>query len=303
MSNRARACTHCSKIIAACATYYYHFDGLGSLVALTNADGNTVQTYGYSVYGRVGALDASHPNRLMFTGREFDKETGLYYYRARYYKPEIGRFLQVDPVRYAGGMNLYRYCRNNPWNSIDPFGKTEVSESASIEWVETVTFDVSPGDSPLPNGAGEVTRTLTLWAWVQIKGTTHDGVTLGVPPNVHVTSTSGTVWPWVFDPCVSAPSYWTKSVGDGNNVRTIQCAETRATFTWSNSISFSLGWGQWGGWIQGPIIYTYTKYVQSTVRLWICADGSHGQQVHHEDPNSTFGSSGGSNWTPYPAGG
>ncbi len=103
-------------------TYYYHFDGLGSVVALTNASGNTVQTYDYSVYGQVGALDGSHPNRLMFTGREFDKETGLYYYRARYYKPEIGRFLQADEVGYEAGMNLYRYCSNNPWNSIDPYG-------------------------------------------------------------------------------------------------------------------------------------------------------------------------------------
>jgi RHS repeat-associated protein len=74
------------------------------------------------VYGQVGASDASHPNRFMFTGREFDKETGLYYYRARYYKPEIGRFLQADEVGYEAGMNLYCYCSNNPWNSIDPYG-------------------------------------------------------------------------------------------------------------------------------------------------------------------------------------
>ena len=103
-------------------TYYYHFDALGSVVALTNSSGNTVEVYDYSVYGQVGASDASHPNRFMFTGREFDKETGLYYYRARYYKPEIGRFLQVDPMGYEAGMNLYRYCRNNPWNMSDPLG-------------------------------------------------------------------------------------------------------------------------------------------------------------------------------------
>ncbi len=107
-------------------TYYYHFDGSGNVVALTNADANTVQVYDYSVYGQVGATDASHPNRLMFTAREFDKETGLYYYRARYYKPEIGRFLQTDPVGYQAGMNLYWYCKNNPWNSADPLGRETV---------------------------------------------------------------------------------------------------------------------------------------------------------------------------------
>jgi uncharacterized protein RhaS with RHS repeats len=60
-------------------TYYYHFDGLGSVVALTDSSRNTVQVYDYDVYGRVSALDENHPNRFLFTGREYDKETGLYY--------------------------------------------------------------------------------------------------------------------------------------------------------------------------------------------------------------------------------
>jgi len=58
----------------------------------------------------------------MFTGREFDKDTGLYYYRARYYNPEIGRFLQTDPIGYGDGMNMYRYCGNNPISFLDPWG-------------------------------------------------------------------------------------------------------------------------------------------------------------------------------------
>ena len=107
-------------------TYYYHFDGLGSVVALTSGNagsmGNTVEVYEYDVYGRVGALDADHPNRFMFTGREFDKETGLYYYRARYYNPQIGRFLQTDPIGYGDGTNWYAYCANNGVNATDPFG-------------------------------------------------------------------------------------------------------------------------------------------------------------------------------------
>ncbi|MCL5281599.1 MAG: hypothetical protein M1376_17005, partial [Planctomycetes bacterium] len=111
-------------------TYYYHFDGLGSVVGLTNASGNTVEVYEYDVYGRVGATDANHPNRIMFTGREYDKETGLYYYRARYYNPQIGRFLQTDPVGYGAGMNLYRYCANNPLNLTDPSG---------LEWISSAS--------------------------------------------------------------------------------------------------------------------------------------------------------------------
>jgi len=78
--------------------------------------------YEYDVYGQVAASDPNHPNRFMFTGREFDKETGLYYYRARYYNASIGRFLQTDPIGYQGGVNLYSYCLNNPLGMTDASG-------------------------------------------------------------------------------------------------------------------------------------------------------------------------------------
>ncbi len=58
----------------------------------------------------------------MFTGRRFDLETGLYYYRARYYNPQIGRFLQTDPIGYSNGINWYKYCLNNPVRYIDITG-------------------------------------------------------------------------------------------------------------------------------------------------------------------------------------
>jgi len=71
----------------------------------------------------VAASDPNHPNPYLFTGRRFDRETGLYYYRARYYNPYIGRFLQTDPVGYADGINWYLYCSNNPVNFVDASGK------------------------------------------------------------------------------------------------------------------------------------------------------------------------------------
>ena len=79
--------------------YYYHYDGLGSVVALSDKDGDTVEKYEYDAYGKVNILDAgdsvlsesSVANPYFFTGRRFDLETGLYYYRARYYSPALGR--------------------------------------------------------------------------------------------------------------------------------------------------------------------------------------------------------------------
>ena len=79
------------------AIYYYHFDGLGSVVAITNVNANVVESYSYDVFGQPSTT-SSIDNPYMFTGRRFDSETGLYYYRARCYDPDIGRFLQTNSI-------------------------------------------------------------------------------------------------------------------------------------------------------------------------------------------------------------
>jgi RHS repeat-associated protein len=104
--------------------YYYHADGLGSIVALTDAAGNSVQAYEYDSFGNLKDQKNRVKQPYTYTGREWDKETGLYYYRARYYDPMEGRFISKDPSGFAGGdANLYGYVKQNSINMVDPTGK------------------------------------------------------------------------------------------------------------------------------------------------------------------------------------
>ena len=136
-------------------TYYYHTNALGSIVAMSDSAGNIVEHYRYDAYGKpetfvgpgvdgtwftaddVTAAYSGVGNPYLFTGRRLDEETGLYYYRARYYSAERGRFLQRDPLGYVDGMNLYEYVRGNSINFNDPLGLKKKCcgvKSFSVKW-------------------------------------------------------------------------------------------------------------------------------------------------------------------------
>lgn len=106
--------------------FFYRTDALGSVTELTDASGKVAQSYVYDAFGQLVRQVGSRPNPYTYTGREFDAESDLYYYRARYYDPRIGRFNQEDPFRgvltQPSTLNLYAYVGNNPINRQDPFG-------------------------------------------------------------------------------------------------------------------------------------------------------------------------------------
>jgi RHS repeat-associated protein len=101
---------------------YFHQDGLNSVVAVTNNLGTTDATQRFDAWGNKIASTGTAP-RYGYTGREPD-ETGLIFYRARYYDPTVGRFTQRDPIGLKGGINRYAYVFGNPVNATDPMGTT-----------------------------------------------------------------------------------------------------------------------------------------------------------------------------------
>jgi RHS repeat-associated protein len=104
-------------------SYYYHTDALGSITAITDSTGNVVQRYEYDSFGNITFIqDPNFIQPYTYTGREYNPESGIYYYRARYYDPKIGRFISEDPIGLLGGINLYSYVGNSSLNYSDPFG-------------------------------------------------------------------------------------------------------------------------------------------------------------------------------------
>jgi RHS repeat-associated protein len=108
--------------------HFYHNDHLGSPLAITDEEGNVVWRRDYKPFGQEIELGGETTfNTHTYTGKEFDAETGFYYYGARYYDPGIGRFISVDPAdanpSNPQSWNRYVYSLNNPYRYVDPDGK------------------------------------------------------------------------------------------------------------------------------------------------------------------------------------
>ena len=128
--------------------YYYQNDQLGTPRELTDTEGEIAWSATYQAWGNtvkvnwtqtsealqptdLAANEAVH-QPIRFQGQYFDADTGLHYNRFRYYDPDVGRFISQDPIRLAGGDNLYAYAPN-PTGWVDPFGLTSKSKSKCKE--------------------------------------------------------------------------------------------------------------------------------------------------------------------------
>ena len=136
---------------------HIRYDSFGKIIAETNpATGNAATA------GGIQAGDIVQG----FTGREYDPDTGLSWYRARWYDPSIGRFLSEDPSGFDGGdLNLTRYVGNSPWNYTDPSGMTRTSPLSSVQTPQASY----KGDDPSwrwpwdPKASWNVGTTANLW--------------------------------------------------------------------------------------------------------------------------------------------
>ncbi len=101
--------------------YYYLYNGHGDVVQIVDVSGNVVNSYDYDVWGNFLEKEETIENHFTYFGQTYDEATGLYYLRARYYDPTIGRFISEDPIK--DGYNWYVYGNNNPVMYVDPSGE------------------------------------------------------------------------------------------------------------------------------------------------------------------------------------
>jgi RHS repeat-associated protein len=139
---------------------YLHTDALGSPIAKTNSSGTVIETSEYEPYGDL--LNRPNDDRAGYTGHVMDAASGLTYMQQRYYDPQIGRFLSVDPVTAdsAGGTNFnrYWYANNNPYRFSDPDGRFALDGDKE----EPPPPPPLPEPTPLPPVTVTATAPITL---------------------------------------------------------------------------------------------------------------------------------------------
>ena len=154
--------------------YYYLYNGHGDVVQMVDRNGNIVNNYEYDEWGNVLYSKEQVSNPFKYAGEVYDEETGLYYLRARYYDPKMGRFINEDS--YEGQidnpltLNLYTYCTNNPIKYIDPTGHIptvdDTGKTGQSDWEKSLkgkTIVIDPGHGGSETGATRVYNNTTYY--------------------------------------------------------------------------------------------------------------------------------------------
>ncbi len=122
------------------APAYYLHNAHGDVVNLVNGGGEVLNRYTYDAFGNTASYSEAVANRFIYAGEQFDKITGEYYLRARYYDPATSRMLTEDSyrgdIRDPQSLNLYTYCSNNPIRYIDPSGNKCIDAVAG--WAKSI---------------------------------------------------------------------------------------------------------------------------------------------------------------------
>lgn len=256
--------------------FLFHHDQVTSITAVTGHNGGTTQSVKYGAFGQTQSSTGVSPSRLKYTGRE-DDQTGLYYYRARYYDPQIGRFVSEDSLGYAAGdVNFYAYVGNNPVNANDPSGHAAMQVGGAV--VGAVGGLATQGGIDLARG--------NLSSFADYVGAVTGGAAGGA-----AAVTCGPM-------CAGA----TAGAVSSATTQAINWAQGRATSALNAAGDFLIdtALGAVGGKVAGEVVpYVFKNYVSNPIKgaigeamTWIDLTGSGrgivGRQVQNNFGKSTF---------------
>ena len=234
-------------------TYYYVKDASNTVHVLVDETGLIVEYYYYDAFGNVKMRDENYQwmteskygNRFLFQGREYDYDTALYYFRARWYEPETGRWLSPDPIGISGGLNLYAFCGNDPVNYIDPEGN--------------IHFLISAGIGALVNGAIDVIAQVSTGAgfsdinWGSVAKSAAVGAITGLAGGIKILEKGFNVGKELSLTRAFATGCTMSVVGAASNMAEQVSNNVEKDEVWYNGFGEAAAWGAMGGFVGGAL--------------------------------------------------